>query len=86
MSGEDKVRQAVQQALEELGVELEDFQLVLFPEQVESSFGGWLVPAEIRPSKTGRKSYELHRLIEKLEDRLHDLTESTVTIDLKPAA
>ena len=86
MNQVDEIRNAVATAKAELAQELNDFQIVIFPEAIEFSYGGWLVPAEVRPSRVPRKSYELHRVIERLEDRLHDLTDSTMRIDLKPAA
>lgn len=82
----DAVKSAVRRVLDDLRGELENYQLVLFPDRVEFSYGGWLVPAEVHASQAVRKSYELHRLIEKLEDALHELTASTVTIDLRSAA
>jgi len=82
----EAVQSAVRQVLEDLRGELESYRLVLFPDRVEFSYGGWLVPAEVHASEQARKSYELHRLIEKLEDLLHELTASTVTIDLRSAA
>lgn len=77
---------AVERTRSELKVDLDRFQLYLHPQRVRPSFGGWLVPAELHASSAVRKSYELHKLIERIEERLYELTKSTVSVDLNPAA
>jgi hypothetical protein len=86
----DQVLKAIETIRQELHTELLIFPLVLHPELLNESYGGWLLPAEFAGSGAGHKSYDLHRLIEKIEDRLQDVLGhgpgSTVTVDLAPAA
>jgi hypothetical protein len=80
-----QVREAVEQVKREYGKDLDTYQFVFFPDLISESYGGWLLPAECRGSGAFKKSYELHRLIDKLEDRFQDVLHSTVTIDLLAA-
>jgi hypothetical protein len=82
----DQVQAAADTIRSELSRELAAYSFVMFPEQLTESYGGWLLPGESRGSTAIHKSYDLHRLIEKIEDRFQDLLGTTVTIDLLPAA
>ena len=79
----DVVRTAAARVIQDMRDDLARFALVLFPTELSKSFGGWLLPAESQASATVRKSYELHKLIEQIEDKLRDAAKTTVTIDLR---
>lgn len=82
----DDVRGAVEQARSGMVDELDTFGLKVYPDRLSPSYGGWLLPAECHGSAALRKSYELHKLVEKLEDRIQDLARTTVTVDLLATA
>lgn len=82
----EDIKKAVNEAQSELATDLRAFNLHLFPDQISASYGGWLLPAECHGSSALRKSYELHKLVEKVEERLQDLTGATVTVDLLASA
>ena len=77
------VRGAAQRLIRDMHSDLDSFALTLFPDGVEESYGGWLLPAESRGSSVVRKSYELHKFIESIENRLLETVNATVTIDLQ---
>lgn len=82
----EDVRKAASAVQAELAEDLSRLALVLILDRLELSYGGWLLPAEVRASSAVRKSYELHKLIERIEDLIQDRAKTTVTVDLLASA
>ena len=87
-----EVLKAVNDTVAQMKPRIDDFGLRVHTDGIEPSYGGWLLPAHCEdPSiehpkdpPAARKSYELHRLLDALEDALYDKLKSTVTIVLNP--
>ncbi len=78
----ERAIEAIVRVAEEFEKRLNDFAVTLRTNDLLESYGAWLLPADLQASTAVRKSYELHHLLEQIEDRLKDLTNETFTVDL----
>lgn len=78
----DRAAEAVRRSSHEMKDRLNAFGVMLREQDLQESYGAWLLPAELRASEAVRKSYELHLLLEEVENKLKDATAETFTIDL----
>lgn len=78
----ERAIKAIEEVSKEFARKLDDFAVTLRTDDLLESYGAWLLPADLQASTAVRKSYELHHLLEQIEDRLRDLTKETFTIDL----
>ena len=60
--------------------------LVLQADQMRFEYGSWLVPAYCAASPGIRGSYELHRLVEAVEEFVSERSGELVTVFLEPAS
>jgi hypothetical protein len=79
-----EVLKAVNDTVAQMKARIDDLGLRVHTDSIEPSYGGWLLPAHCEASPAARKSYELHRLLEAVEDAIYDKLNSTVTIVLNP--
>jgi hypothetical protein len=79
----NKVSRAISSVRESRRELIERFHLQLSDEQLEESFGGWVLPAHLLANGT-INSYELSRALEQIQEDIEQQSGQTVTVLLEP--